>query len=93
MLRLFPSANRVSISNALSVFPDMSNQRGDSFKKGALPAQYISVEMTMKEEKSLHSLMMAANPDMEQIPHEKGPQTEFVLSKKKKKHAYLKSTG
>ena len=39
---------------------------------GALPAQYMSVEMTMKVVKSLHSVIMVATPDMKQMPREKG---------------------
>lgn len=71
MLCVFPFAKPVSISSAFSVCPDMSNHRGDSFKNGALAAQYTNVEITTNVEKSLHSVMIDAAPDIKQMPCEK----------------------
>ena len=68
MFCLFPFAKPLSISNAFSVFPLMSNHRGDSFRNGAEPAQYKNVDTTMNVERSLHSVMTAATPDMKQMP-------------------------
>mmetsp|Transcript_8136 Transcript_8136/g.20541 ORF Transcript_8136/g.20541 Transcript_8136/m.20541 type:complete len:262 (-) Transcript_8136:192-977(-) len=68
MVILFPLARPVSISNAFSGFPDMSNHLGDSFSNGALTTQYIAVKTTIKMEKCLHLVMTAATPLIMQMP-------------------------